>query len=86
MLYVILFVEIIIFLLVLFRLLTTNHWTIGKKLLVGLVSGVLVEGLGLLIAMICNLNPVTLILVKIPKIIISGLMVYYFYRNGLEIN
>ena len=86
MLYIILLVEIISFALVLYRLLTTNHWTIGKKLLVGLVSGVLVETLGLIVAMICNLNPVTLILVKIPKIIISGLMVYFFYRNGLEIN
>jgi hypothetical protein len=86
MIYIILLVEICLFGLVLYRLLTTNHWTIGKKLLVGLVAGILVETVGLVTAMLLNLNPMILILIKIPKVIISGLMVYFFYRNGLEIN
>lgn len=86
MLYIILVAEIMSFMLVLYRLLTTNHWTIGKKLLVGLVSGILVETLGLVAAMVYNLDPMTFILIKIPKIIVSCLMVYFFYRNGLEIN
>lgn len=84
MLYIILLVELILFALVFLRLITTNHWTIGKKLLVGLSSGILVETGGLFAAMLLNLNPITLILVKIPKIIVSGLMVYFFYRNEIE--
>jgi hypothetical protein len=43
MIYFILLVEAILFFLVFYRLITTNHWTIGKKLLVGLTAGILIE-------------------------------------------
>ena len=84
MLYAILLVEIIMFGLVFYRLVTTNHWTIGKKLLVGLTAGILTESCGFIAAMLLNLNPVTLIYVKVPKIIASGLMVYFFYKNEIH--
>lgn len=86
MLYIILLIELFLFGLVFYRLVTTNHWTIGKKLLVGLVAGVIVESAGMMLAMICSLDPITLVYIKIPKVIISSLLVYFFYRNGLEIN
>jgi hypothetical protein len=84
MIYIILLTEIILFGLVFYRLVTTNHWTIGKKLLVGLTAGILTEAAGFITAMALNLNPMILILVKIPKIIVSGLMVYFFYENEVH--
>jgi ABC-type maltose transport system permease subunit len=84
MLHIVLLIEIILFALVFYRLVTTNHWTIGKKLLVGLTAGVITEAAGFIAAMLLNLDPVTLIFVKIPKMIVSGVMVYFFYRNEVE--
>jgi len=84
MLYAILLIEIMLFALVFYRLVTTNHWTIGKKLLVGLTAGLVTESSGFIAAMLLNLNPITLTFIKIPKIVISGLMVYFFYRNEIE--
>jgi hypothetical protein len=81
MLYLILIVEIFLFGLVFYRLVTTNHWTIGKKLLVGLSAGILVEGLGFIAAMLFSSNPMTLVFIKIPKMICGAIMVYFFYRH-----
>lgn len=81
MLYAILLVEIIMFGLVFYRLVTTNHWTIGKKLLVGLTAGILTEAVGFIAAMLLSLNPITLVLIKIPKVLVSLIMVYFFYRH-----
>lgn len=81
MLYTILLIEIIMFGLVFYRLVTTNHWTIGKKLLVGLSAGILTESVGFVAAMLCTLNPLVLLLVKIPKVLVSLVMVYFFYRH-----
>lgn len=84
MIYIILLIELFLFALVFYRLVTTNHWTIGKKLLVGLTAGVITEALGFITAMVLSLNPITLIYVKVPKIIVSGLMVYFFYKNEVH--
>lgn len=81
MLYAILLVEIIMFGLVFYRLVTTNHWTIGKKLLVGLTAGILTESAGFIAAMLLSLNPITLLLIKVPKMLVSLVMVYFFYRH-----
>lgn len=81
MLYAILLVEIIMFGLVFYRLVTTNHWTIGKKLLVGLTAGILAESTGFIAAMLLSLNPITLLLIKVPKMLVSLVMVYFFYRH-----
>ena len=81
MLYAILLVEIIMFGLVFYRLVTTNHWTIGKKLLVGLTAGILAESAGFVAAMLFSLNPIMLLLIKIPKMLVSLVMVYFFYRH-----
>lgn len=84
MIYIILLIEMFLFGLVFHRLVTTNHWTLGKKLLVSLVAGILTEAFGFLVAMTLSLDPVVLIFIKIPKIIVSGLMVYFFYKNEIH--
>jgi hypothetical protein len=81
-----LLIEILLFGLVFYRLVTTNHWTIGKKLLVGLSVSILVETIGMLTAMICNLAPLVLVFVKLPIVIVGLLMVYFFYRNDFIMN
>ena len=84
MIYVILLLEIFLFGLVFFRLVTTNHWTLGKKLLVGLVAGILIECSGFIAAMILSLDPIALIFIKVPKVMASGLMVCFFYKNEID--
>lgn len=84
MIYIILLIEMFLFGLVFYRLITTNHWTLGKKLLVSLVAGILTEVFGFLIAMALSLDPVILIFIKIPKIVVSGLMVYFFYKHEIH--
>jgi hypothetical protein len=82
--YIILLVEAILFSLIFYRLVTTNHWTIGKKLLVSLVGAILFEVTGFVFAMILNLDPISLFFIKIPKLIASTLMVYFFYKNEVH--
>ncbi len=84
MMYIILLVEAILFSLIFYRLVTTNHWTIGKKLLVSLVGAILFEVTGFVFAMILNLDPISLFFIKIPKLIASTLMVYFFYKNEVH--
>jgi hypothetical protein len=84
MIYIILLLEIFLFGLVFFRLMTTNHWTLGKKLLVGLVAAILTECSGFIVAMILSLDPIALIFIKIPKVMASGLMVCFFYKNEID--
>lgn len=72
---------IAVFAAVLFKLVTTNHWTIGKKLLVCLTIGMLIELVGkLMIAMF--LLPVAMYaIVQAPQILVGALMAYFFYRK-----
>ena len=84
MIYVILLIETVLFFLVFYRLMTTNHWTIGKKLLVGLTAGILIETTGLMTAMLFSLTPILVIFLKIPKITVSALMVYFFYKKEIH--
>lgn len=85
MIYTIFLIELVMFALVFYRLVTTNHWTIGKKLLVALSAGIIVESSGFIFAMLLSLNPMALLLIKVPKVLVSILMVYFFYRSEIEV-
>lgn len=82
--HIVLLVEAILFSLIFYRLVTTNHWTIGKKLLVSLVGSILFEVTGFVIAMFLHLDPISLFFIKMPKLIASSLMVYFFYKNEIH--
>lgn len=73
--------ELILFALVFYKLVTTNHWSIGKKLLVALTAGLMVESGGLLLAIALKLPVLTISIIKIPKMVIALIMTYYFYRH-----
>jgi hypothetical protein len=81
-----LLVQFILFGLVLYRLVTTNHWTIGKKLLVGLTGTILLEVFGFICAIAFQFSLFTLIFINIPKVIMSAIMVYYFYRSEVHVD
>ncbi|MDD3412544.1 MAG: hypothetical protein PHY47_00935 [Lachnospiraceae bacterium] len=66
---------------VFYKLVTTNHWTIGKKLLVCLVASLLVELVGKLIILAFAFPVVMVSLLQIPVIFIGTLMAYFFYRK-----
>jgi hypothetical protein len=83
MIYAFFLVELIMFGLVFFRLVTTNHWTIGKKLMVALSAGILVETAGFVLAMAASLDPTIVLLIKLPKILVGIAMVYFFYRHEI---
>jgi hypothetical protein len=77
-------IEIIAFIAVFYKLVTTNHWTVGKKLMVALSAGIFMETMGLIIGASFGLPLVALPLFKIPKVIVGLTMCYYFYRNGFN--
>ena len=80
MLFVILF-ELFFFALVLYKLVTTNHWSVGKKLLVALIAGIIVESLGFLLALYLSVPILAVSIIKVPKIVVGIIMTYYFYRH-----
>lgn len=78
-------IEVLAFLAILYRLVTTNHWTVGKKLLVALVSAILIEGIGTITACAFGLPLAILMLVKVPKLIVSLVMFYFFYQHEVVV-
>jgi hypothetical protein len=86
MFYILLLAQVVLFALVFYRLVTTNHWTIGKKLLVGLTGSIIFEVTSFICIMVWNLSPAILVFVPIPKLVVSAIMVYFFYRSELHID
>jgi hypothetical protein len=77
-------VEIVAFVAVFYKLVTTNHWTIGKKLMVALSLGIVIEALGVFIASSLGMSIAALAIFKVPKVIVGLCMCYFFYRNGFN--
>lgn len=78
----ILMVGIAAFLAVLYKLVTTNHWTIGKKLLVCLVSAIVIGLIGkLAIIALAITAPSVGMLIQLPVVCVGLLMAYFFYKK-----
>lgn len=86
MFYAILLMQIVLFGLVFYRLVTTNHWTLGKKLLVALVGSILFRVVTLILLMAFMPSLVLLNLILIPELIVAGFMTFFFYKNEIEVN
>jgi len=79
--------NLIIYALITFRLITTNHWTTGKKLLVAIV-GAMVWFQGMMLALVltkCLIIPLSAFLLSSVPLTIAGLItVWAIYRRQLE--
>lgn len=74
-------IKLVAFLAVLYKLVVTNHWSTGKKLLVGLTSALITEGAGLLVNSFISLPFYVLLGTSIPTAIIAVIMCYKFYES-----
>lgn len=79
-----LFIQVILFGLIFYRLVTTNHWTLGKKLLVCLVGAILIE----LVSFVC-IGTLSLFIwmmpfITIPKLLIGAVMVYFIWLKEIH--
>ena len=86
MFYAILLMQIVLFGLVFYRLVTTNHWTLGKKLLVALVGSILFQTVSLVSLMVFMPSLILLNIILLPEMIVAGVMTYFFYKNEIEVS
>lgn len=70
---------LVLYSLVLYRLLTTNHWTTGKKLLVVLVFSIMMH-YSMLIFSLTEVLPLVLKWTSVPVSAVGLVMVSLFYR------
>lgn len=78
---IIFFIQFFLISSLLYRLVTTNHWTMGKKILVGLIGSL---GLKHLVWWIpcMGMNPVIIVmLAELPLSLILLLTAYLFYMT-----
>ena len=75
--------NIIFFSLIFYRLITTNTWTTGKKLLVGLVGGVILDtSMDLMVLLhFFPLELWALSLIHLPLTVVGSVMVYLMYKR-----
>jgi hypothetical protein len=78
--------QIVLFGLVFYRLVTTNHWTLGKKLLVALVGSILFQTVSLILLMVFMPSLILLNIILLPEMIVAGVMTYFFYKNEIEVS
>lgn len=71
--------QIVVFLLVFLKLVTTNHWTIGKKVLVGLIGSLIWFYVLLFLSGITVKYVAFFLLAQLPILITTGFMSYIFY-------
>lgn len=86
MFYAILLTQIVLFGLVFYRLVTTNHWTLGKKLLVALVGSILFQVVALALTVAFMPSLILINLTMLPQTIVAGIMTYFFYKNEIEVS
>ena len=83
MLVIVSLISITIFSLILFRLLTTNTWTTGKKLLVGFISGFLFDLIGdLMISLnVIPIDALSILLIHAPINAVGLMMAFLMYKK-----
>ena len=76
---VILLIQIVIFLLLFIRLITTNHWTFGKKMLVLLTGALLWQSAFIFFFNVAASHATMYILSELPLLVTTGFMAFSFY-------
>lgn len=84
MLLYLLLLQIVLFSLVFYRLVTTNHWTLGKKLLVGLVGSLLFQVTGFVCIAAFSLPVFFIPWMTIPLTAMALSMVYYIWIDEIH--
>lgn len=80
MLETIIITELIAFIAIFYRLVTTNHWSTGKKLLVLLTGSIIIKDIGLFIALSAPFS-ILAIATSVPILIVGVIMCAMFYGN-----
>lgn len=84
MLLYLLLLQIVLFSLVFYRLMTTNHWTLGKKLLVGLVGSLLFQVTGFVCIAAFSLSVILIAWMTLPLTIMASVMVYFIWIDEIH--
>lgn len=74
-------IKLIAFLAIFYKLVVTNHWSTGKKLLVALSAGLVIESTGTIACTALGLGPLCAMLTMIPLTAVAVSMCYMFYRK-----
>lgn len=79
-----LLLQIVLFSLVFYKLVTTNHWTIGKKLLVALVGAIILETMSFILISSFALAATYIAYTALPKALVGTVMVYFIWKDEIH--